>query len=178
MKLELAMLPALMRRGVPERTVRASINATATDATERVSRDWKGLLVIGGRPGVGKSVAAMLWLVAACKGKTECMRWVQSGDLARGFAYDQESFEALCSAYGLVIDDLGLEYLDEKGRYLCTLDEVLSRRFAKMRRTLITTNITDPALFAERYKERIASRLNEDGAFFVAGGPDLRRKVA
>lgn len=169
------MIPSLKRRGVPERTIRAALATTDTDAIRFTSDGWTGLRVLGGRPGVGKSVAALLWLLEQAKGKPECLRWVQSGDLARGFAYDRDEFETLCSTYALVVDDLGLEYLDENGRFLCTLDEVLSKRFAKMRRTLITTNITDAKVFSERYKERIASRISEDGAFIVCGGADLRR---
>jgi len=176
MKPTLELLPSLARRGIPERTICAAINATDTEAIQQATGAWKGLLVLGGKPGVGKSVAALLWLLDASLGKPECLYWVQAGDLARGFAYDQDSFELITSAWALVIDDLGLEYLDEKGRYLCTLDEVLSRRFAKCRRTLVTTNITEPSVFVDRYKERIASRIHEDGAYVVVGGEDLRRR--
>ena len=73
------------------------------------------------------------------------------------------------------VDDFGVEYLDEKGRFRTTLEKILSRRFARMRFTMLTTNIVDPAIFAERYGDRIASRLHEDGAFIVCEGPDLRR---
>ena len=105
------------------------------------------------------------------------MRWIQSGDLARGFAYDPDAFDAIANVWALVIDDFGVEYLDKKGRYTTTLEEVLNRRFARMRHTMLTTNIIDPAVFAERYGERIASRIHEDGAFIVCAGEDLRRKT-
>lgn len=168
------LIPALIRRGVPERTARAALTAIDTDATTQ-ARGADDLLVLAGIPGVGKSVAALLWLVDRAKGKPECLRWVQSGDLARGYAYDQEAFEAIANVYALVIDDLGVEYLDERGRYLCTLEELLSRRFARMKKTILTTNIVDPAVFADRYKERITSRIHEAGAYVVCTGDDLRR---
>jgi DNA replication protein DnaC len=171
-------IPALMRRGVPERTARASIATITTEAQVQASERTEDLTILGGEPGVGKSVAACLWLWRLCNGKPECMRWIQSGDLARGYAYDREAFEGLVGAYALVIDDLGLEHLDDKGRFLELFEEIISKRFSKMRKTLVTTNITDPALFAKRYGERIVSRIHEDGAFVVCGGRDMRRKPA
>jgi len=170
-------LPALERRGVPARTIRAAFEPIETDATKQTA-NADDMLILAGTPGVGKSVAALLWLFDRAKGKPECLRWVQSGDLARGYAYDQEAFASVADVYALVIDDLGVEYLDDRGRYLSTLEELLSRRFARMRKTLLTTNITDPAVFADRYKERLASRVSEAGAFVVCVGEDLRRRVA
>lgn len=177
MKLDRHTVPALIRHGVPERTARAAASATETEVTKSISAT-DSLIVLGGLPGVGKSVAACLWLANVSRGIPECMRWVQSGDLARGYAYDQDAFESLARVFALVIDDFGVEYLDDKGRYLSTLEELLSKRFARMRRTLITTNITEPAVFAVRYGARIASRIHEDGAFIACKGPDLRRRAA
>jgi len=171
------MLLALARRGVPERTTRACFEPLETDAT-RQTINGESIVTLAGTPGVGKSVAALLWLWRVGDGKPELMRWIQSGDLARGFAYDAEAFDHLTGVWALVIDDLGLEYLDEKGRFLELLEEVLSKRFARMRKTLLTTNITDAALFAKRYRDRLTSRMHEDGAFIVCGGPDLRKKAA
>jgi DNA replication protein DnaC len=167
------LVPALVRRGVPERTATAATKATLTDA---IAKTPKGdLIILSGSPGVGKSVAACIWLVDVCRGKPECMRWIQSGDLARGYSYNQESFDQLIQAYALVIDDCGIDFVDEKGRFLTTLEEVISKRFSRLRPTLITTNIANPAEFRDRYGARIASRINEDGAFIVCGGPDLRK---
>jgi DNA replication protein DnaC len=172
------MLPMLTRRGIPERTALAAVGASETEAVKSTFGAGEGLVVLAGHAGVGKSVAACMWLVDSAKAKPECMRWIQSGDLARGFAYDADAFDSIANVWALVIDDFGVEYLDEKGRFKTTLEEVLSRRFARMRRTVLTTNIVDPSAFAERYGERIASRIHEDGAFIVCGGPDLRRRAA
>jgi len=169
-------LPTLTRRGIPERTARVALAASSTDATTRALEAPESLVVLSGHAGVGKSVAAAAWLMAKAKGKPECMRWIQSGDLARGYAYDADSFDAISGIWALVIDDFGVEYLDDKGRFKTTLEEILSRRFARMRFTLLTTNIVEPAQFAERYGERIASRIHEDGAFIVCAGQDLRRQ--
>lgn len=172
------LLPTMVRRGIPERTAKAAMAASETESVKSVFGAGEGLVILAGHAGVGKSVAACLWLMETSKAKPECMRWIQSGDLARGFAYDADAFDSIANVWALVIDDFGVEYLDEKGRFKTTLEEVLSRRFARMRRTVLTTNIVDPAAFAERYGERIASRIHEDGAFVVCGGPDLRRRAA
>lgn len=159
------------------RTIRAACSAISTQATGQIG-NGESLLTLSGNPGVGKSVAALLWLFDVANGKPECMRWIQSGDLARGFAYDRDAFDALTGVFALVIDDVGLEQLDEHGRFLELFEEVLSKRFARMRKTLLTTNITDTVYFTKRYGERLVSRIHEDGAFAICGGPDLRRGKA
>jgi DNA replication protein DnaC len=171
------ILPILIRRGVPERTAGAAMLASENQATEGTIGP-EDMIILAGKAGVGKSVAACLWLAEKSKGKPECMRWIQSGDLARGYAYDRDSFEDLARVYALVIDDFGIEYLDEKGRYLVTLEELLSRRFGRMRKTLGTTNLASAQAFCDRYGPRINSRIHEAGAFVICGGPDLRRRAA
>jgi DNA replication protein DnaC len=169
-------LPTLIRRGVPARTARAAIRAPFdTDASRSAVAARERLVVLSGHVGIGKSVAAALWLLSKAQGKPECMRWIQSGDLSRGYSYDADAFDAITGVWALVVDDFGVEYIDEKGRYTTTLEEILSKRFARMRLTLLTTNVTDPIEFSQRYGERLASRIHEDGAFIVCGGDDLRR---
>jgi len=174
------LLPAMIRRGIPERTIRATMapELQVTEALKAAAEVKESIVVLAGNAGVGKSLAACLWLFEQAKGAPECMRWVQSGDLARGYSYDAEAFEGITTVWALVIDDFGVEYLDSKDRFKVTLEEVLARRFGKMRRTMMTTNILDAGEFAERYGKRIASRIHEDGAFIVCGGPDLRRNGA
>lgn len=165
----------MARRGVPERTALAACDFESTSAIESSHSADAGLVVLAGRPGVGKSVAAALMAFRESRGNCQCLRWVQSGELARGFSYDADAFGELARVWVLVIDDLGVEYVDDKGRFLSTLEELLSKRHAKMRRTIITTNITDKATFVARYGERLASRIAEDGAFMICAGPDMRK---
>lgn len=170
-KLEREARDYLLEMGVPERVVdAASGDVILTDALRQSLRD-DAILVLAGAPGRGKSVAACAWLVAV----QGSVRWVSAGSLSRGIAYDEEAFQRLARVGRLVIDDVGTEYQDQKDRYLATFGELLDARFGNKRATLLTTNLT-PEVFKERYGERMASRLNEDGAFIVCGGPDLRRE--
>jgi DNA replication protein DnaC len=162
--------------GAPSRAIGSMESLLSTPALvsvfENVSAD---LLVLAGTPGVGKTVAACVWMDLA-RGKYEISscKWVQAGELARGYAYEQEAFDSVAKSTALVIDDLGTEFLDQKERYLCTLEEILSKRYAHERPTLLTTNLS-PEKFKERYGERLVSRIHEDGAFIVCGGQDMRR---
>lgn len=158
--------------GVPSRILATCLaDVITTDATRAIFRDVD-ILVLAGGPGRGKSVAACAWL---CLGQS--IRWVTAGSLSRGIAYDEDAFNALARAGRLVIDDLGTEYQDQKDRYLATLSELLDARYGNQRPTCLTTNL-GPDEFKARYGERLASRINEDGAFIVCGGEDLRRKTA
>ena len=169
---------SLLRAGVPLRTLESAEQPIDTPALREI---WEpaDLLVLAGNPGVGKSVAACVWLIrsSSTESYTGSWRWIQAGSIARGFAYDEDAFGLITQVHALVIDDLGIEYLDQKDRYLSTLEEILSARFANRRPTLLTTNLT-PEKFKERYGERLVSRINEDGAFVVCGGEDLRRRTA
>jgi hypothetical protein len=163
----------LASAGVPQRAIEAMVGSVlGTDAMRQCMRD-DAILVLAGGPGRGKSVAACAWLMFSATG----MRWVSAGSLSRGVAYDEEAFQKLVRVGRLVIDDVGTEYQDNKDRYLATLMELIDARFGMVRPTLITTNLT-PAVFAERYGERLTSRINEDGAFVVCLGDDLRRTKA
>lgn len=162
-----------LQAGVPERVLdAASGEVVPTDALKNSLRD-DAIVVLAGAPGRGKSVAACAWLVL---GQTS-VKWVSAGSLSRGIAYDDEAFQRLARVGRLVIDDVGTEYQDQKERYLATFGELVDARFGNKRPTLLTTNLT-VAVFKERYGERLASRINEDGAFIVCGGPDLRRERA
>lgn len=60
----------------------------------------------------------------------------------------------------LVIDDLGMERMDNAGIWAEALDLLTDVRYAKKLRTIITTNLDDKA-FLERYGERIFDRVCE-----------------
>lgn len=170
----------LEEMNIPARTLRSLGAVTLhTEALAAVSRE-ADILVLSGGPGCGKSVAAAFWLVFnSISGKDGELwsggYWVTAASLSRGYAYDQEAFEKLVKKHALVIDDLGTEYQDQKERYLATLAEIVETRFAREKRTLITTNL-GPAEFKARYGERLADRIREDGAFVECGTTSLRRK--
>ena len=79
----------------------------------------------------------------------------------------------------MVIDDLGIEYLDKNGNFLQRLDELLDERYSNFRKTIITTNLNADA-FKDRYGERVADRMREGftwGGGFIELADDSMRKV-
>lgn len=159
-----------------------------------------GILVLAGKVGVGKSVAAAYWLLgdyAPGSSRAQAARpshppglrplseygqgraakplWVSAARLARWERYDEKEMNRLLRASRLVIDDLYTEYSDAKGNFQVILDEVVNDRLGNRRPIVITTNV-DVEGFKERYGERIADRIRQYGRFVVFAGESLRRK--
>ena len=154
-----------------------------------VVKDPIGLLVLSGKPGAGKTVAATRWILEHVEadenwtgpGTAVALRgrppiFVTAVRLARWDRYEQEQMAKLLLAPRLVIDDLGVEYMDKNGFYASLLDEVVNERYAGSRPTVMTTNL-DAAAFATRYDERIMGRIRETGRFFGCGTRDLRKPM-
>jgi DNA replication protein DnaC len=186
-ELEKAQRRHLERMELPERPLRLILAGAATksQAVEALERPWS-LLVMSGRPGTGKTLAACLWLARyvqdAKNWEEDTFRFKGSAvfltaeRLSRWSRYDDAAMEKLYKAKRLVLDDLGVEYLDEKGAYASILDALIDARYSSMRPTILTTNLTGQA-FKERYGERIADRLRDEGSLFVAlGQTSMRRK--
>lgn len=133
--------------------------------------DW--LLVLAGKPGLGKSFAAASWLArdpARCSG-----RFIVADDLNRINRYKSESWNPVAGASELVIDDIGLEYLDDKGNFGATFDSLANHRFANKLPTVMTTNLTITD-FVARYKTRIIDRLAQSGGYHELTGESLRKR--
>lgn len=103
--------------------------------------------------------------------------WVSISKFARLGAYDGE-FDKVCNHEGpLVLDDIGLEYLDVKGWLLQAIDAFVDARYSQCRPTLFTTNLSN-AQFKARYSERVVDRMREGGSFYEFKGESLRGKAA
>lgn len=131
------------------------------------------IVVLSGTPGCGKTTAAAWWLYLAAKEQRIRGLWVTAARLARWARYDDEQMGLLLKAPRLVVDDLGTEYLDERGAFMTTFDELLNERYAHRRPTVITTNLNAEA-FRARYDMRVVDRLREDGSFMEIESPSLR----
>jgi hypothetical protein len=175
--------------GIPTRILNC-IKASVADtpAVTCVMRKEGSIVVLTGREGCGKSVAAALWIDTYVRADSKWKRtedgyhytepapvWTSAPELSRVDHYDVNGIQRLLLATRLVIDDVGEEYLDKHGFLESLLNEVLSVRHGWLRPTLITTRIP-PGLFIERYGERIRSRIREDGLMFGCGEDDLRRR--
>lgn len=181
--------------GVPRRVCDVVDGMRDTQATARVSKwvtenrsdpsSW--CLVLSATKGLGKSVAAGYAAKLFAESGTGLLSywdnrekdqktlpsWWPISKFARIDSYNGQ-FEAVCQYPGLIVlDDLGSEYIDQKGWMHQALDAFIDERYSEYRPTLITTNLS-AADFRKRYSERICDRLREGGAFFEFSGGSLR----
>lgn len=173
--------------GVPVRTwdfLRKSPKDLTGEALTAIDCEWE-ILALCGPVGCGKTVAACKWLIDGIwleselkDGSTDPManagHFVSGAGLARWNRYDAEAMEIPLRAKRLVIDDLGNEFVDEKGSYLALLNEIIGSRYDNKLPTVITTNIVGDT-FRLRYGDRIADRLNEHHSFVNLSAPSYRQ---
>ena len=165
---------AVKATGLPERLVRL-VAAGALRETDAVAamREPAGITVLSGAPGCGKTVAAASWLFDWAAHHLEAGLWLTAARLQRWDRYSRAEMDRLFGYPRLVLDDLGTEYLDERGSFMTTLDELVNERYASGRPLVITTNLNVEA-FKQRYGERIADRIREAGVFKAVGSQSMR----
>lgn len=165
------------RIGIPARYRFVADPEAVIDETQAIAAVQGGaeLLVLSGAAGSGKTAASCWWLMQSPRGVRD-PRFTTAARLARLSKFDSEAMGEVLRAGRLVIDDLAVEYSDEKGFFLSLLDEIVNERYAEKLPTLITTNI-DAATFKARCGERIADRVREAGRFVSLDNPSLRRRA-
>jgi len=167
----------MIRAGVPGRRLEEALaadvdlEAPAIKALDSWSED-RNILVIAGPIGVGKTIAAVLWLQANGGRRPLFMR--ASAFEARG-RYDHDTRQAWERSTGFVLDDLGVEYTDARGNFAALLDELVDLYTGGHAGLVITTNL-DASKFRERYGERVASRIVKFGNWRNIRGEDRRRR--
>lgn len=143
------------------------------------------IVVLSGRRGCGKTVAAGRWLVAL-SGNGRGL-FIDAPRLTRWSRYDDDEMEKLERVGALVIDDLGMEYDDKHGAFRSFVDGLINARYSRSLPTLITTNLPANDFerdgqkvegFKSRYGERIADRIRECGKFVELRGDSMRSKQA
>jgi len=164
-------------RGVPIRAILAAERPLPSEASKTALAGLDGTRVLSGTRGVGKTVAAVMWLLAGREpseySETREPRFIDGSQLARWPRYDDEAMTTLELARALVIDDLGVEYADQRGSTAATLDALVNARYSRQLPTMITTNL--PAVeFKARYGERVADRIRESGSFTEICGKSMR----
>lgn len=120
-------------------------------------------LVLAGPKGCGKSTAAAHYLwentAAQLHSPPKTQRWWTAAKVSRVSSFNDE-LEKLMKTPVLVIDDLGVEYMDKGGHFGHRLDELISDRYDNFRKTIITTNLNKKD-FQDRYGARVTDRIRE-----------------
>ena len=159
------------------------------DFSSTTKEGW--CLVLSADKGAGKSTAAAFWLMEQVSWRhypegrssgharanwSPPQRWWSGTRLARTNGYSSD-FEKMIKVDSMVIDDLGIEYLDKNGNFLQRFDELMDERYSNFRKTVITTNLNAED-FKSRYGERVADRIregfNHGGAFMELSDKSLR----
>ena len=129
------------------------------------------IAVLAGGVGCGKTTAAAWW----AHRRASRALFVRSSTFARASRYSAQRDEWM-EAQGLVLDDLGTEYTDEKGALVGDLEELIDIFYADRKPLLITTNLA-PASFTARYGDRITDRLRQHGRWLGVVGASMRRRA-
>ena len=173
--------------GVPERILKNLEVLKETKAVKMVRQfsicpreAW--CLVLSADKGAGKSTAAAVWLYENVPPEGaptyQSRYWWNGTRIARTNGYAKD-FEKMMQSKFMIIDDLGVEYLDKNGNFQQRLDELIDERYSNYKRTIITTNLNALA-FKERYGERVADRIREGfahgGAFMELSDDSMRVK--
>ena len=180
---------SIRHQGVPERIITTFTDndevkkTSAIKAVELFMKSEKGgwCLVLAGHKGCGKSTAAAHYLFEATKKCTPTSapkdkRWWTAANVCRVSSYNKD-LENLMTLPVLIIDDLGVEYMDKGGHFRHRLDELLDARYSNFRKTIITTNLNKKD-FEDRYGGRVTSRIREGfkdgGDYAVINDKSLR----
>jgi hypothetical protein len=167
----------LQRMGVPEREAgladgRLSETPAMAGVRQFFATPRACLLVLGGGPGVGKSLAAA-WALSRRPGL-----WVDCDDLARPPADNDPGQDRRIAETGLlVLDDLGGEH-SPSGYAASRIQALIGKRYAALRPTIATTNKAAESL-SRLYGDRVMSRLRGDPlGLWGCGTLDLRTRPA
>lgn len=149
-----------------------------TEATAEVdafiASPKRSLLLLLGPPGTGKTCAAVQGLACAGFG---C--YALAAELAQAYRWldYRQRVEAWVSARLLVVDEIGREPTDSDQRSRATVWEVIERRWADRRKTILVTNLLE-APFRQRYDEAAWDRIEGDGGVALITGASLRQRGA
>lgn len=172
-----AELRRLMRMGVAVDLARHLVadELFLTKSLELVRRpNRKVIVVLSGRPGCGKTMAAAWALAHHEPGGRMIPAGTMCGYTPRRVR-DRDDIEGLHTAPMLVIDDLGTEPINDEWRSV--IDTAIDQRVTNERPTIITTNlrgIGSGSSFQNVYGPRIWSRLVGYGWFMESDDPDFR----
>ncbi len=175
-KLRASLYSTLLGWGVPKRHARLVTQDSLRESRAlEVVRQEALFVVLAGGVGNGKTTAAAWWIAQGEPPPIQPV-FASAFELQQVDRFSPDRTNAIVMAGRLVIDDLGVEYADEKGAFQTLFDYVINKRWANELPLVITTNLTAPE-FCRRYGERNIDRLQDLGGVFVElSQPTLRGK--
>ena len=148
----------------------------STPASQAVSAflaaPGRRLLLMMGKPGTGKTLA-----LCAAAAVYPAGRYVLSSEMSQAYRnldYRQRIDEWVEQVKILTIDEVGREPTDADQRSRATIWEVVERRWANGRKTILASNVTEK-VFRERYDEPIWDRITGDHGVVVLTGASMRQ---
>lgn len=168
---------ALAQAGVGERLI-AALRRPLRDEFALRSADawWRSscwALTLGGDVGTGKSLAAA-WCAWRQAQAGVAPVWLKASEAATQPIFGSEALANMRrwrTCRFLVIDDLGAETLSAGWR--STFGDLVDARYSARARLLVTSNLNAAALI-ERYGERVADRLQDEGRVLEVAGGSMR----
>lgn len=171
-----ARFAKLVAHGVPAKDIEriaAGGELLETDAMKAarayLAQRERPILVLSGTRGCGKTFAAS-WIATETAGS---VRFLTAHRFSRLDRFTEKVMRPIEECDLLELDDVGMEYADEKGAFASKFDGIVDARYAAKRRTVITTNIP-PKEIPSRWGERAADRLRESGIVVGITGASLR----
>jgi DNA replication protein DnaC len=159
-------------RGIP-RAFHAGLGAPKETAALDAVRAFMGtedktVLLLAGDVGRGKSFAAA-WAVDTYGG-----RFIEANDVIAASIYDQAGQDRYMLPSLLVVDELGMEPLDQGGWGESKFYDLLNGRIQNLRRTILVTNLGLSAFVARYPDARLRDRLRAYARAHFEAGPSMR----
>ena len=194
--------------GVPLRNIELLTSGTALEDTAAVLgvRQWlrsgKGFLLLAGGFGTGKTTAACAalkmarsaaWFIGDDDLPVQSWNYdhrmglfARAAELSSTSPYAQEGrgvWSRVRRVPWLVVDDLGMERMDNAGIWAEQFDLLVDCRYGgdgrgqRELRTVFSTNLDEEG-FTARYHGRVMDRIKDAGLVVLCGGKSLRGRVA